>query len=47
MKDWSRLSRNNGIAQTTLTKWKRDEVELILVKEICQREFKKSKRRIK
>ena len=34
MKDWSRLSRNNGIAQTLLTNWKRDEVELILVKEM-------------
>lgn len=34
MKDWSRLSRNNGIAQTILTNWKRDEVELILVKEM-------------
>ena len=27
MKDWSRLSRNNGIAQTILTNWKQDEVE--------------------
>lgn len=34
MKDWSRLSRNNGIAQTILTNWKRDEVELILIKEM-------------
>ena len=34
MKDWSRLSRNNGIAQSILTKWKQDEVELILVKEM-------------
>lgn len=34
MKDWSRLSRNNGIAQTILTKWKQDEVELILIKEM-------------
>ena len=34
MKDWSRLSRNNGIAQTILTNWKRDDVELILVKEM-------------
>lgn len=34
MKDWSRLSRNNGIAQTLLTKWKSDEVELILIKEM-------------
>ena len=33
-KDWSRLSRNNGIAQTLLTNWKKDEVELILVKEM-------------
>ena len=33
-KDWSRLSRNNGIAQTLLTNWKRDEVELILIKEM-------------
>lgn len=34
MKDWSRLSRNNGIAQMILNEWKRDEVELILVKEM-------------
>lgn len=34
MKDLSRLSRNNGIAQTLLNEWKRDEVELILVKEM-------------
>ncbi len=34
MKDWSRLSRNNGIAQTLLTNWKQDEVELILIKEM-------------
>ena len=34
MKDWSRLSRNNGIAQTILTNWKQDEVELILIKEM-------------
>lgn len=34
MKDWSRLSRNNGIAQTILTHWKQEEVELILVKEM-------------
>ncbi len=34
MKDWSRLSRNNGIAQTILTKWKQDEVELILIREM-------------
>lgn len=34
MKDWSRLSRNNGIAQTILNEWKRDEVELILIKEM-------------
>ncbi len=33
-KDWSRLSRNNGIAQTLLNKWKIDEVELILIKEM-------------
>ena len=34
MKDWSRLSRNNGIAQMILNEWKREEVELILVKEM-------------
>ena len=34
MKDWSRLSRNNGIAQTILSKWKSEDVELILVKEM-------------
>lgn len=34
MKDWSRLSRNNGIAQTLLNEWKLDEVELILIKEM-------------
>ena len=34
MKDWSRLSRNNGIAQSILTEWKREEVELILIKEM-------------
>ncbi len=34
MKDWSRLSRNNGIAQTILNKWKDEEVELILIKEM-------------
>ncbi len=33
-KDWSRLSRNNGIAQTILNKWKTEEVELILIKEM-------------
>lgn len=33
-KDWSRLSRNNGIAQTLLNKWKTEEVELILIKEM-------------
>lgn len=33
MKDLSRLSRNNGIAQTILNKWKVEEVELILVKQ--------------
>lgn len=33
-KDWSRLSRNNGIAQTLLNEWKNAEVELILVKEM-------------
>lgn len=34
MKDWSRLSRNNGIAQMILNEWKTDEVELILIKEM-------------
>lgn len=33
-KDWSRLSRNNGIAQTLLNEWKNTEVELILIKEM-------------
>lgn len=33
MKDLSRLSRNNGIAQMILNKWKTDEVELILIKQ--------------
>ncbi len=33
MKDLSRLSRNNGIAQMILNKWKIEEVELILVKQ--------------
>lgn len=33
MKDLSRLSRNNGIAQMILNKWKTEEVELILVKQ--------------
>ena len=34
MKDWSRLSRNNGIAQSILNEWKTNNVELILVKEM-------------
>ncbi len=34
MKDWSRLSRNNGIAQSVLNEWKSNNVELILVKEM-------------
>ena len=34
MKDWSRLSRNNAIAQTLLNEWKINEVELILIKEM-------------
>ena len=33
MKDLSRLSRNNGIAQMILNKWKVEDVELILVKQ--------------
>lgn len=33
-KDWSRLSRNNAIAQTLLNEWKNEEVELILIKEM-------------
>ena len=33
MKDLSRLSRNNGIAQMILNKWKTEEVELILVRQ--------------
>lgn len=33
-KDWSRLSRNNAIAQTILNKWKAEQVELILIKEM-------------
>lgn len=33
MKDLSRLSRNNGIAQMILNKWKTEEVELILIKQ--------------
>ena len=33
MKDLSRLSRNNGIAQMIINKWKTEEVELILIKQ--------------
>ena len=34
MKDWSRLSRNNGVAQMLLNEWKAEGVELILIKEM-------------